>query len=140
MIPLFLKIYQNKKLCPLLLKYFKETVVNSKFNNSDRKTYSKDYTSQFNNIVSEVANIRRENKYDPIDFYGIILCYLNYYDEENFFKFPNWLYADKPEYLYEIMLRYATHFRNPINLYFEFFNKFISYSIKKIIFLFFKLD
>ena len=89
MIPLFLKIYQNKKLCPLLLKYFKETDENSKFNNSDKKTYLKDYTSQFNNIVSEVANIRRENKYDPIDFYGIILCYLNYYDEENFFKFPN---------------------------------------------------
>ena len=72
MIPLFLKIYQNKKLCPLLLKYFKETDENSKFNNSDRKTYLKDYTSQFNNIVSEVAYIRRENKYDPIDFYGII--------------------------------------------------------------------
>ena len=89
MILLFLKIYQNKKLCPLLLKYFKETDENSKFNNSDRKTYLKDYTSQFNNIVSEVANIRRENKYDPIDFYGIILCYLNYYDEENFCKFPN---------------------------------------------------
>ena len=41
------------------------------------------------------------------------------------------MYADKPEYLYEIMLKYATHFRNPINLYFDFFNKFISYSIKK---------
>ena len=86
----------------------------------DRKTYLSNYTSQFNKIVSEADKLIKENDYNLIQFYGIILCYLNFYDEENCSKLINDLYKDKSEVLYEIMLTYRSHFLNPINLDFFF--------------------
>ena len=131
LIPLFLKIYQNKNLCPILLNHFKATNEKSKPNNMDRKSDLKDYSSLIHNIISEANKLITKNDYDPIDFYGILLCYLNYYDEEHFTTLLNDLYTDKPDYLYDIMLTYSSHFLKPINLFFDFFNRFISYSIKK---------
>ena len=131
LIPLFLKIYKKKDLCKILLEKFLETDEKSKINNMDRNAYLSNYTSQFNIIVSEAEKLIKDNDYKEIQFYGIILCYLNFYDEENFSKLINDLYMDKSELLYEIMLTYRSHFLNPINLDFCFFNKFINYSIKK---------
>ena len=40
------------------------------------------------------------------------------------------LYTKKPEDLYEILLIYNAHFIYPINQNFDFFNKFINYTIE----------
>ena len=131
LIPLFLKIYQKKNLCQLLLKKFKETDEKAKQNNMDRKADLKDYTSQFGEIISEAGKLIKDNEYNPIDFYGIILCYTNSYDKEKFSQLVDKLSNKKPEDLFEIMLIYRSHFINQINVNFDFFNKFISYAIEK---------
>ena len=131
LIPLFIEIYNNKDLCLSLLKNFGTTDENSKYNNLDRDDYLVDYSSQINSILSETPDIINKNEYNSIDFYGIILCYLNSYDFENFSKLIKKLYEDQPEDLYDIMLKYSCHFIQPIKLNFDFFNKFIGFSARK---------
>jgi len=53
-----------------------------KVNNMDRKANLKDYTSVFHNIlekakVNEDATEINNIQYNTVNFYGIILCYLN---------------------------------------------------------------
>ena len=139
LIPLFFKIYQKKELCQKLLKEFKETEEKTKPNNMDRKADLKDYTSQFGEIILEAEKLIKLHEYDPIQFYGIILCYTNFYHQEKFYELVDELSNKKPEDLYEIMLVYSNHFINPINKNFEFFNKFISYTIEKSNFSIFKI-
>ena len=61
--------------------------------NMDRKSNLKDYTSKFKEIKEETNKIIESNKYDAIDFYGIILSYLNYYDYDNFSKIVEELFT-----------------------------------------------
>ena len=130
LIVLFLKIYQKKDLCSQLLQIFKKMNENPKDNekNMDRKSFLKDYTSKFKLIISE-DEIIKNNNYNLIEFYGIILCYLNYYDYETFTSIINDINTNNPEDLYEILLIYNAHFKNPINQDLDFFNKFIKYAI-----------
>ena len=131
MIELFLKIYQKKDLCIQLLEIFKKINQNPKDmeKNKDRKIRLKDYISKFNSIKSEADKIIENNNYNCIEFYGVVLCYLNCYDYESFISVVNELYNKKPEDLYEILLIYNDHFKPQINQDFEFFNKFIPYAI-----------
>ena len=131
MIELFLKIYQKKNLCIQLLQIFKKINQNPKETgkNKDREMYLKDYISKFNSIKSEADKIIENNNYNYIEFYGVVLCYLNFYDYESFISVVNELYDKKPEHLYEILLIYNAYFKPQINQDLEFFNKFIPYAI-----------
>ena len=138
LISLFVKIYQKKDLCNLLLKKFR----NNKADNEkiiDRKEYLKNYTSKFNEILLEADKLINNNNYDIIDFYGIILSYLNYYDYENFSLVLDKLFAKNSINLFEILIIYNTHFTNPINQNIEFLNKFISYTINNKAFSIFRI-
>jgi hypothetical protein len=130
LILLFLKIYKKKDLCKELLENFKEINENPKENekNMNRDSILKDYTSKFEEIISEKDII--EN-YDRIQFYGIMLSYLNYYDYENFALVSQKLFENSPEDLYEILLIYKDNFKFPIKQNLDFFKKFISYIINK---------
>lgn len=134
LISLFLKIYKDKKLCTKLMETFRKMNENPKDieKNKDRKANLKDYTSIFKEIKSEADKLIDANNYSTIDFYGIILCYLHYYDYENFSIILKELSTKKtePVDLYEILLVYNAHFfKYPINLNFDFFNGFIKYAI-----------
>ena len=143
-IPLFTKIYKEQKLCEELMKNFRDTDEKLKVNNMDRKANLKDYTSVFYNILenakinedfTEINNVQ----YNTVDFYGTILCYLNYYDKEKFSEVIDELSRKNLENLYDIMLIYRYHFKNPIKKDLAFFNKFISHSIDKKDFSIFKI-
>jgi len=128
LIELFVEIYKNKDLCELLLKKFKEMNVSQKESgtNLDREPFLEKHKPIFNSIISEVDNYN----YDIIEFYGVILCYLHYYDSDNFSKTLNELFNTNSEKLFEVMLIYNSHFQfNPINQNFDFFQKFIEYTI-----------
>ena len=122
LISLFAKIYSYKNYCDLLLEKFYEINVNIKENdkkdnnsNSDRNEKLGD---QFNSLMvkieSESESIIKENAYNSIHFYGILICYLNYYDYNTFENCINKLYNQKREVLYEILLVYNLHFFNPV--------------------------
>jgi len=126
LIELFVEIYKNKYLCGDLLKKFKE--MNQKQNNNkkymEREPFLEKHKSIINMIISE------SDEYNTIDFYGLILSYLNFYDYDNFDKIINELFKNKSEDLFEILLIYNSHFiYHPINQNFDFFNKFIEYTI-----------
>ena len=127
LIPFFLKIYHDdssEKLCEQLLELFKSMNGKQKDNekNMDRKAYLKDYIEDFKIICEEkIDNIN----YNTIDFYGLILCYLNFYDYENFLILFEKLFLQKKKDLYEILLIYNTHFKYPINQDLNFFLDFI---------------
>ena len=131
---LFSKIYQNKELCISLLNKFNE--INN--NDSHKKIiadlqnnlYMKELNSKYKKIFTESEKCIKENNYNIIQFYGIILCYTNIYDYENFVYFIDELSPKYPETLYEIIILYSTHFSNSLNKGLEFFDKFIKYIIK----------
>ena len=131
LISLFLKIYKMKNLCNLLLQKFKEMNKITKENekNMDRKSNLKDYLSEFKKIQSEADKLIDNNKYNTIEFYGIILCYFNFYDYNTFSSIINKLFNEKPNDLFEILLIYNAHFKYPINQNLNFINQFIKYSI-----------
>ena len=128
LIPLFVEIYNNKDLCLSLLKNFELADEKSQ---TDKDDYLSDYSSQINTIILEAPNIINDNEYNSIDFYGIILCYLYSYDEENFSKLIKTLNEEQPNNLYDIMLKYSSHLSCPKKLGFDFFNKFIRFSLEK---------
>ena len=133
LISLFIQIYKNKELCPLLMEKFKDMNSKAKENdkNMDRSKDLEDYIETFSQISSEAENLIKDNEYAPIQFYGILLCYLNYYDHKNFMIIFKKLYTEKWEVLFEILLIYFSHFLNPINQDLDFFTKFINYTISK---------
>ena len=133
LIPLFIKVYKKKELCSELIYKFKEMNCDPKLSekNMDRKDYLKDYTSKFIEIISEADQLVNDNNYNSIAFYGVLLCYLNFYDSKNFSSLVNKLLSKKKsEDLYEILLIYNKHLINPIKQNFEFLKEFIRYIIK----------
>ena len=132
MVPLFIEIYNKKIFCAKLIKeFYKINKDKENENNMDRKESLNNFISTFDNISSKADDLIKNNGYDAIQFYGIILCYLNYYDYENFIKYFNKLKKDKCEALYEILLTYDSNFLNPIEQDIEFFVKFIQFSFSK---------
>ena len=132
LISIFLKIYKTKKdLCSDLLVKFRDMNKNKKDNdkNMDRKPYLNEYKCEFNEIKTEADKLIATNSYDSILFYGIILCYLNFYDYESFSSIINELLSKKPTDLYEILIIYNAHLKNPINQSLNFYNEFIKYTI-----------
>lgn len=68
--------------------------------NMARKSYLKYYTSIFNQIISKSEKLIVDNNYNAIKFYGILLCYLNFYDYENFNFLLDKLYKKRPKDLF----------------------------------------
>ena len=129
LISLFVKIYeQNKRLCSTLIGIFK------KINESENSDKDKELISQldiFNKIYSKAENIIKNNGYEAIDFYGILLCYLSFYDKDNFPQIIKKLYEVKSNVLYEILIIYSSHFVIPLNQVSDFYNNFVKYAIKQ---------
>ena len=123
LINLFIKLYENKNFCPLLLDEFKKmnefkkkndkTQLPSIDKNVDRNKDLENYKEEFKKITSFSEKLIKENSYEPLQFYGIILCYLNYYDFETFLELLDKLYLTYTDILFEILLTYKIHFKNP---------------------------
>ena len=76
LIELFVEIYKKKDLCESLLKKFKEMNIDKQHNekNTDRESFLEKNKSIFYTIISEAGIYN----YDSVEFYGVILCYLNF--------------------------------------------------------------
>ena len=128
---LFLRFYEDKNLCqkllPKLLDAFNEVkgIENPKvdINFANLETFNKIYSNK---------EFIETNNYDPITFYGIIICYLYYYDENNnyFSKLIKELYKENYKVVYEILIMFNSHFLKPIYQDLEFYQNFIKYIIE----------
>ena len=108
LIQLFTQVYKIDNLRKNLMKIFKETDEKSKANNLDRNNDLYDYKSFFNIILTEADNLIKDNKYNTVEFNGIIFSYLNNYDKENFIKILIDLSKTHQEDVYEIMIAYRS--------------------------------
>ena len=112
LITLFLKIYEkNTDLCNKLIEIFYKK--NEEENMDREKDLKKDLKS-FQDIYSSAKEILEKNNYNPIYFYGILFCYLNYYDKNNFPKMIEEFSERNSDILYEILIQYYFHFINPL--------------------------
>ena len=97
--------------------------------NMDKKPYLKNYIKTFNSIKYD--EIISKYKYKTIEFYGVVLSYLNFYDYEKFSLIIDNLSKKKSKKdLYEILLIYHSHLKSPINQDINFFGNFIKYIIE----------
>ena len=131
LISLFLKVYNKKDLCKLLFEQFRIMNENPKDiqEYNDRKSYLKQYIENFNDICSEAEKLIDCDEDYFINYYGIILCYLNFYDYNKFSDIVKKLSKSNPKRLYEIMLIFSEYFKNPINENYQFYNNFVKYAI-----------
>ena len=131
LISLFINVYEKENLCSKLIEEFYKMNENKKNEkNMDRKNDLNTYISTFSNISAEADNIIQTKGYNNIHFYGIIFCYLNHYDYENFKKYFKKLYEKKNEVLFEILLIYNSNFLNAINQDLQLFEDFFGYIIE----------
>ena len=129
MITLFLKIYgKNKELCKQLIEIFYR--INNEENN-DKIDDLKNHLKSFKDIFSNARYILDENNYNPIHFYGILFCYLHFYDDNNFPKIIEEFSEGNTKTLYEILIHYYSHFINPLRQSRKFFEGFIGYALKE---------
>ena len=129
MITLFLKIYGKKKeLCKQLIDIFYR--INNEENN-DKIDDLKNHLKSFNDIFSNARYILDENEYNPIHFYGILFCYLHFYDEKNFPRIIEEFSEENTKILYEILIHYYSHFINPLKQSQKFFKGFIGYALEE---------
>ena len=94
----------------LLLKYFKKTLNKSAQTNdnlSENQNLVK-LKETFQDICDTAENkkIIKENPDIFIDYYGIILSYLYYYDFTKFNELINHIHAQDSNILFEILLSY----------------------------------
>jgi hypothetical protein len=128
LVTLFLKIYENKDLCNKLIEIFYR--VNEE-ENTDKVIDLRKEVKSFNNIYSNARDILEENNYNPIYFYGVLFCYLHFYDKANFPKMIEEFSQGNSDTLYEILIQYNSHFINPLKQSQEFYNRFVKYALRK---------
>ena len=129
LISLFLKIYEkNKELCERLIEIFYKI---NEDENTDKDDDLKKNLSIFNSIYKNGERILEQNKYNPTYFYGILFCYLNHYDKDNFPKKIKEFSEGNAKILYEILIQYYSHFTYPLNQNKDFYNGFIKYALKE---------
>ena len=124
---LFYNIYQDEKLCSKLLEAFGEI---KGIENPYSDKYIDKYLEKFNKIFL-INEFKGKEKNKQIDFYGIILCYLYYYDKKDiyFSKNINKLYKENDTVLYDILVMFSSYFLKPLNQDFDFYKKFIEHVI-----------
>ena len=120
LISLFAKIYQEKKLCESLLQKFYDMnikILKDKKENNPNSDREENLGDKFNSLMVKIAteseSLISSNGYNPIHFYGLLLCYLNFYDYTTFEKCVDKLNSKEPETLYEIFLTYFSQFFKP---------------------------
>ena len=129
LISLFLQIYtKNAKLCSKMLEIFYN--INDKENYDKPKDLSK-YLDEFKKIFKESDDIINNNKYDKVHFYGLLFCYLHNYDKENFPKTIKNFSEGNEDILYEILIKYHSHFTNSLEQDKNFYDRFIKYLLEK---------
>ena len=128
LITLFLKIYgKNKELCKKLIDIFYR--INHEENNDKIDDLKKNLKS-FKDILSNAHEIIDENNYNSVHFYGVLFCYLHFYDANNFPKIIEEYFEGNANNLYEILICYYSHFINPLKQSQKFFKSFIDYALK----------
>ena len=135
LINIFINVYENKKICPKLMEEFKKFNLKLTQKINDSNLVNIDFIDSLKENVKTFQTIRQKSKellnsYNHIDFYGLVLSYLNHYDYENFMKLFNELSIEEENQkdVFEILLIYNHFFKNKIKFKKDFLKAFIDYA------------
>lgn len=103
----------------------------SKFSIVHFEKYLADFNNTFEEISKNAENIISSNSYNPADFYGLILCYLNNYNSEQFTKLVAKLMESSKTVLFEIFSIYNNYLKMKIKFESNFLMEFIGYLAEK---------
>ena len=137
LINLFVYSYNNKNVCPYLINEFRlfNEKLTSKLNDPNSsyivfKDSLNDFVDKFKKIMEESKKLIEAYSYNFTEFYGLIFCYLNHYNYEDFMELFNKLdkSMENKKDLFEILLIYKHFFKKKIKFEKNFLEKFIIYS------------
>ena len=131
LVNLFVKVYNNIDICKMLLKEFKNSL---KKESQKSEIYIENllkFKDTFQDICDKSENKIKENQDIIIDYYGLILCYLNNYNFPKFSEIVNHLYAQDSTILFQILLTYKSYFKKDIKVDEKILDEFIGYAAGK---------
>ena len=130
LINIFVHVY-NTKYCSILLKKFSEIPEDFVKKDNIIKESLEQYKYNFVDICKNCDEIISSNKLDKINFYGLVLSYLNNYVTEKFNDLFNDLYKNDKTILFEILLKYKFYFKKQIQLDTKFLEELINFAAEK---------
>ena len=130
LINIFIKVY-NTELCSKLLDIFCKKI--DKLVENNNKENLQKYKFDFDQIIENRDDIVSKFNLNPIDFYGLIFCYLNICNKEKFKELFNKLSTKEEgkKIIFEVMLTYKLFLKKQIDISNELLNEFIKYSTNK---------
>ena len=129
LVNIFVEVYSTNYGSKLLNSFGKNCENPHQKDNIEKKTLEK-FKDIFNEIYNNSENLISEYDLKPVDLYGLILCYLNIYDNENFLEKFKQLYEKNKNILFEILAKYKSYFKNEIDMNHEFLNELITFLSK----------
>lgn len=130
LINIFVRVY-NMKLCSDLLGVFSENIDKAGQKDNINKDKLIQYKHYFEQICENSEDLISKYSFNKIDFYGLILTYLNNCLYEKYKDLFDELYKSDKSILFAILLKYKLYFKKQINLHKEFLNEIIKFSAKK---------
>jgi len=130
LIQIFIYVY-NTNLCSSLLNEFNKNIEKPLQIDSIIENGLEKYNDYFDDICDKAEDLITSNSLDKIDFYGLILCYLNNYFTEKFNEQFKKLYKENKSILFEVILKYKSYFKKEINLGIDIQNEIIRFSSTK---------
>ena len=130
LINIFVNVY-NTKYCSILLKKFSEIPEDSVKKDNIIKESLEQYQYNFVDICKNCEEIVSSYKLDKINFYGLVLSYLNNYVTEKFNDLFNDLYKNDKMVLFEILLKYKFYFKKQIHLDTKILEELINFAAEK---------
>ena len=130
LINIFVKVY-NTELCSKLLESFDKNI--AKLIDKINKENLQKYKFEFDQIVENEEDIISKYNLNKIEFYGLVLCYLNCCNNEKYRELFDKLSRNEEtkKNLFEVMLKYKLFFKKETDLSKELLDGIIEYSTEK---------
>lgn len=130
LIKLFINVYNNKLSKNLIDIYVKKIDSSQQKHNIIIENLEKDIDN-INDICKNAEQSIKDFELNKIDFYGLIFCYLNNYNNEKFQEECDKMQKKEKDVLFEVLLKYKSYFKKEMNLDNDFLKQLIEYSTSK---------
>ena len=130
LIKLFINVYNNKLCKDLIDLYAKNIDSPQQKNNIIIENLEKD-KDDINDICKNAEQTIKDFEINKVDFYGLIFCYLNNYNNEKFKEECDKMLKIEKDVLFEVLLKFKSYFKKELNLDNDFLQQLIEYSTSK---------
>ena len=130
LITIFVNVY-NTNYCSKLLEEFNKKIDEPLQKDKIMEENLDKYKEIFVDICQNTEDLISSFSLNKIDFYGLVLCYLNNYINEKYQEKFNELYKNDKDTLFEVLLKYKSYFKKQINLETDKLNEIIQFAAGK---------